>query len=208
MREKSKAYRLLAEQINATALKKMDGYDPGIMEEIYEEERAAAENLIWNAFNKDKDIELAQFLPKLQLYDGIKALTGALTESKIPSGNSVNIACVLYEFLNHEGYLDVIKQNIDKDPDNIAYVARLCGCKPCKKLYEILSGIYINSNNRTIRSTAVTGILYNKGFITNPYSTNEMMEKIELKRIFLKKDSAARADVIRKLDYGEFDNFK
>ena len=75
-------------------------------------------------------------------------------------------------------------------------------------MYEILSTIYINSNNRTIRSTAVTGILYNKGFITDPYSTNEIMEKIELKRIFLKNDSAARADVIRKLDYGEFDNFK
>lgn len=206
--ENSKAYKLLIEQINATGLKKIDGYYPRIMEEIYEEERDDVEHLIWNTFNKSKDIELAQFLPKLQLYDGIKALTNALSESKIPSSNSVNIACVLYEFSNNERYLDVIKQNIDKDPDNISYVARLSGCKPCKKLYEILSTIYINSNNRTIRSTAVTGILYNKGFITNPYSTNEIMEKIELKRIFLKNDSAARADVIRKLDYGELDDFK
>lgn len=33
--ENSKAYKYLIEQINATGLKKLDGYYPKIMEEIY-----------------------------------------------------------------------------------------------------------------------------------------------------------------------------
>lgn len=195
--DNTKAYKSLVEQINATGSKKMDGYNPKIMEEIYEEEREDAENLIWNAFHKNKDMELAQFMPELQLHDGIKALKEALKESKIPSGNSVNIACVLYENLKNERFLDTIKQNIDEDPNNVSYVAILAGCKPCEKLYKLLCKIYIDSNNRTIRSTAVIGILYNKGFITNPYNTNETMEKLELRRMFLKTDKEERKNVIK-----------
>ena len=116
----------------------LDGYYPRTLEEIYDNERAGVENLIWDKFNNNKDVELAQFLPKLQLYDGIAALKDALKESKIPSSNSVTIAHVLYEYLNDERYLDIIKENIDKDPNNISYVSVLAYCKPCQKAYRIL----------------------------------------------------------------------
>lgn len=206
--ENSKAYKFLVDQIDATGSKKLDGYYPNIMDEIYENEREDAEDLIWNTFHKNKDTDLAQFMPKLQKYDGIAALKNALKESKIPSDNSVNIACVLYESLNEEKYLDIIELCIDKDPNNISYVAKLSGCRPCKKTYEILSNIYVKSDNRTIRSTAVTGILYNKGFITDPYNTQEMMKILELKRLFLKKDMENRREMIRKLDNGELEIYK
>lgn len=52
----------------------MDGYYPRVMEEIYDWEREEVENIIWDAFNNKKEIELAQFLPKLEKYNGIKAL--------------------------------------------------------------------------------------------------------------------------------------
>ena len=50
----------------------MDGYYPGIMEELYDWEREKAEDIIWDAFNNKKEIELAQFLPRLEKYDGIR----------------------------------------------------------------------------------------------------------------------------------------
>ena len=61
--QNSKAYDCLIKQLNA---KKKDGYYPRVMEEIYNWEREEVEDIIWDAFFNKKEIELAQFLPKLE----------------------------------------------------------------------------------------------------------------------------------------------
>ena len=98
-----------------------------------------------------------------EIYDGVKALDEMLVKCSIPSSNSVTISEVLYECTGDDKYLDVIKQNIDKDENDISYVATLSYCKPCKKAYDFLVEIYLKDNNEsnssTIRSAAVTGIL-------------------------------------------------
>ncbi len=106
--ERSRAYKYLIEQVNATGSKKMDGYYPKIMEEIYDWEWDEVEDIIWNTFHKNKDTDLAMFLLKLKKYDGIKALKEMLAKCNIPSANSLNIAEVLIEYTGDEEYLESI----------------------------------------------------------------------------------------------------
>lgn len=134
---------------------------------------------------------------------GIAALNKALKKCKIPSVSSVNISHVLYEFTGDEKYLDIIKQNIDKDENKISNVAILSYCRPCEKTYKLLKDIYIKSNNKTIRSTAVTGILYNKGFIMDPHNLQEVMSKVELKKKIIADDINEREKIINMFEHGQ-----
>ena len=65
---------------------------------------------------------------------------------QIPSEASVEIGKVLYEVTDDANYLDIIKRNIDASPDTISYVSILSYCKPCPRLYNILTDIYINNS--------------------------------------------------------------
>lgn len=201
--ENSKAYRYLMSQINAVGSKRLDGYYAKIMEEIYDWEREEVEEIIWKTFHENRDMDLAIFLPKLQKYDGIDALKAALGKCLIPSSNSVIISQVLYEHTENDRYLDVIKENIDKDKDSISNVATLAYCKPCKKAYDFLVDIYIKSDDKTIRSTAVTGILFNKGIIMNPHNLQEVIKNVELERKFIADDENERKRIITVFEEGK-----
>lgn len=201
--QNSKAYDYLIKQLNANGSEKMDGYYPRVMEEIYDWEREEVEDIIWDAFCNKKEIELAQFFPKLEKYDGIKALKECIYLLQIPSGASVEIAKILYEVTGDEDYLDLIKRNIDASPETISYVSILSYCKPCQRLYNILTDVYINNNNRVNRSTAVMGILYNKGIIKDRSSIKESNDAISLRKKFKSEDSAERQKILKKFENGE-----
>ena len=201
--QNSKAYDCLIKQLNANGSEKMDGYYPGVMEEIYDWEREEVEDIIWDAFFNKKEIELAQFLPKLEKYDGIKALKESPYLLQVPSEASVEIGKILYEVTGDEEYLDLIKRNIDESPETISYVSILSYCKPCQRVYNILADIYINNNNSVNRSTAVMGILYNKGIIKDRYSIKESNDVINLRKKFKSEDSAERQEILKKFENGE-----
>lgn len=206
--QNSKAYDWLIEQLNANGSEKKDGYYPRVMEEIYDWEREEVEDIIWDAFFNKKEIELAQFLPKLEKYDGIKALKESPYLLQIPSGPSVEIGKTLYEVTGDEAYLDLIKRNIDASPENafpqtLSYVSILSYCKPCQRLYNILVDIYINNSNSVIRITAVMGILYNKGIIKDRNSIKELNESINLLKKFQSEDSIERQKILEKFENGE-----
>lgn len=156
-------------------------------------------------FNKN-EIELAQFFPKLKKYDGIKALKESLYLLQIPSEASVEIGKILYEATGDEGYLDIIKKNIDASPETISFVSILSYCKPCQRLYNILVDIYINNSNKVNRSTAVMGILYNKGIIKDRSSIKESNDVISLRKKFKSEDSIERQKIIEKFENGELNN--
>lgn len=206
--ENSQAYKYLVEQIEATGSKKCDGYYPGIMEEIYDWERNEVEDIIWNAFHKTNDTDLAEFMPKLKKYDGMAALKKRLSECTIPSDSSVIIAKVLYDCTVDKKYLDVIKSNIDKNANKISNVAILSYARPSKELYNLLIDVYINNDNKVVRSTAVTGILYYKGFISNPHDMQEIIEKLELRRMFAQNSKEERKKVIVRFESGELEKYK
>ena len=201
--ENSIAYKQLLKQINAVGSEKLNGYYPNTLEEIYDWEREEVEDIIWDAFFNKKEIELAQFLPKLEKYDGIKALKKSPYLLQVPSEASVEIGKILYEVTGDEEYLDLIKRNIDASPETISYVSILSYCKPCQRLYNILADIYINNNNRVNRSTAVMGILYNKGIIKDRDSIKESNDVINLRKKFKSEDSAERQVILKKFENGE-----
>lgn len=201
--ENSKAYKNLIEQINARGSLKLDGYNVKIIEEIYDWEREEVEEVIWKTFHENKDINLAIFLPKLEKYNGVGALKEALGRCTIPSDSSVILSQVLYEHTGDEQYLDVIKLNIDKNENKVSNVAILSYCRPCEKAYNLLVDIYLKSNNETIRSTAVTGILYNKGMIKAPFSVQEVMKNVELERKFIADDAIQRKKIITMFEEGK-----
>ncbi|MBU5472352.1 hypothetical protein [Roseburia sp. MSJ-14] len=201
--ENSIAYKQLLKQINAVGSEKLNGYYPNTLEEIYDWEREEVEDIIWDAFFNKKEIELAQFLPKLEKYDGIKALKKSPYLLQVPSEASVEIGKILYEVTGDEEYLDLIKRNIDASPETISYVSILSYCKPCQRVYNILADIYINNNNSVNRSTAVMGILYNKGIIKDRDSIKESNDVINLRKKFKSEDSAERQVILKKFENGE-----
>ncbi len=182
---------------------KKDGYYPRVMEEIYNWEREEVEDIIWDAFFNKKEIELAQFFPKIKKYDGIKALKESPYLLQIPSEASVEIGKILYEVTGDEKYLDLIKRNIDASPETISFVSILSYCKPCQRLYNILVDIYINNSNKVNRSTAVMGILYNKGIIKDRSSIKESNDVISLRKKFKSEDIAERKKILEKFENGE-----
>ena len=100
--ENSIAYKQLLKQINAVGSEKLNGYYPNTLEEIYDWEREEVEDIIWDAFFNKKEIELAQFFPKIKKYDGIKALKESPYLLQIPSEASVEIGKILYEVTGDE----------------------------------------------------------------------------------------------------------
>ena len=198
--QNSKAYDCLIKQLNANGSEKMDGYYPEVMEGIYDWEREEVEDIIWDAFFNKKEIELAQFFPKLKKYDGIKALKESTYLLQIPSEASVEIGKILYEATGDEEYLDIIKKNIDASPETISFVSILSYCKPCQRLYNILVDIYINNSNKVNRSTAVMGILYNKGIIKDRSSIKESNDVISLRKKFKSEDSIEREKILEKFE--------
>lgn len=200
--ENSVAYVELLKQIKSTGREKMEGYNPKILDEIYEWEREEAEKIIYQKFCEN-DIDLAVYFPKLKNYDGIKLLEHKLKALTIPSGGSVLIAQILYETTKDEGYLDIIMKNIEQEPDSISYVATLSYCRPSKKAYELLVQIYVNNENSTIRSTAVTGILYNKGLINDPCNLQELMKTMDLGKKFCLNSIEERRKIVGIFETGQ-----
>jgi len=205
--ENSLAYGYLVQQISATGTQKLNGYYPKIMEEIFDWERDEVEDIIWNTFYKNSDTELALFLPKLQKYDGIKALKEELLKCNIPSGNSLNIAKVLYEQTNDISYLEVFKKNIEMSSNKSPIVAMLTYLKPSDELYKMLINIYIYEDDETVRDSAVTGILYNKKYIKNPHDIQEIIKKINLIKLFDKNNADERRSMIKVLENRELEQY-
>ena len=175
--ENSRAYKYLIEGVNATGWDKKDGYYPLIMEEIYDWERDEVEKIIWETFHKNEDTELAQFLPKLRNYNGIGALKRMLRKT-----GSLDVADALYRATKDTRYLKVFKSRYKADKDDIETVAMISDLPPDEDVLGFLKEIYINSENSDNRSTAITGILHNTGYIRDPRSISELTSTVSLAR--------------------------
>ena len=67
----------------------------------------------------------------------------------------------------------------------------------------MLVDIYINNSNKVNRSTAVMGILYNKGVIKDRGSIKESNNVINLRKEFKSEDSIERQKILKKFENGE-----
>lgn len=59
--------------------------------------------------------------------------------------------------------------------------------------------MYINSSDEIVRDTAVTGVLYNKGIINDPFDITEMVNKVELARKYDINNRVKRKRAMKKL---------
>ena len=67
----------------------------------------------------------------------------------------------------------------------------------------MLADIYINSDNAVNRSTAVTGLLYNKGIIKDRSSIEESNNTMALHKKFKSEDREERKKILRRFERGE-----
>ena len=201
--ENSRAYKYLIEGVNATGYERKDGYYPNIMEEIYDWERDEVEKIIWETFHKNEDAYLAQFLPKLKNYNGIRALKIMLWKT-----GSLEVADALYRATKKTRYLKIFKSNYKANKDDSRTVSILSRLPPDEKILDFLKEVYINSNNSLIQSVAVRGILYNKGYISDPLNMSEVNATVPLGRKFMSDNREERKEILDKFLRGELDSYK
>ena len=201
--EHSRAYKYLIEGVNATGYKRKDGYYPLIMEQIYDWERDEVEKIIWETFHKNKDTQLAQFLPKLRNYDGIGALKRMLRKT-----GSLDVADALYRATKDARYIKFIISTHKDGKHNSRAVSILSRMPPDKNVLDFLKEVYINSENPVNRSTAITGILHNTGHIRDPRSISELISTDSLARKLISDDKEERKVLLEKFLRGEFDSYK
>lgn len=209
--QSSKAYEYLIKQLNATGSEKKDGYNPRVLEEIYDWERDEAEDLIWNAFYRERDTDILVLFPKLKKYDGIKALKKIVDDYEIPSETNILISYLLYQNTRiNDKYLKLIEMNIVKSNYNYSYIASISDLKPSKKVYKMLIRIYERCTEKIALSATIDAILFNKGFIKDIFDINQVQksEFRELRMIFKQAPLDERKTMITKLENGEFDQYK
>lgn len=184
--DNSEAYKRFIKQLKSIGAAKKDGYDPRTIDLLYKWERSEIEDIIWDYFNNKNDYLLCTLMPRLEKYDGVKALQESPILDQIPSSGSAYISSVLYECTKDGKYLDIIKRDIDADPDNIEYVSILSYCNASDKLFELLKDVYLNNNNTVNRGIAVRGMLHIRGLmkaINDPVdiqNTKEIREKFKV----------------------------
>ncbi len=209
--ENSQAYKDFIKQIEATGREKMDGYYPLTLENIYEWEREEVEDIIWHNFVDKNDSALALFMPKLKKYKGIDALKSKLHTYDIPSGASVNIAEILYIISNEKQYISVINQNYKLSTNSyekVSIVAKLSRLAKNENVYSNLIDIYISDNDSINQLSALCGILWADGYLSDIDNFNEITEKMELLRMFRADTAEKRREIIIKYGNEEFEKYK
>ena len=201
--ENSSEYKQFLSFINASTREKMDGYKLNIFENIYEWERDELEDIIWERFNNESNIELACYLPRLKKYDGIEALQNKLSECAIPSRESRMIAKVLYNSTGKDCYLDIFKENYEKSKENLyIIVTELYYCKPGKKMFDMLCDIYLNCNEELAVNSAAWGIFfYIKGIDPN-ITLTEKIKYIPIVNMLTECEITQRMEQFKKLKNG------
>ncbi len=206
--ENSQAYIGLINQLKATGRKKLDGYYPLTLENIYDWERDEVEDIIWKNFVDRNEIGLAQFLPKLKKYNGIEALKTKLNFCIVPSGNSVDIAEALYNATEEKKYLDILKENYRLSNNKMVVVSRLSHLADKSEVYSFLVDVYINDSDSVIRTCAIEGILCAKGYIQDIDDIKEFMKKKDFIKMFRTENIDSRRNMIKELKSGSFENYK
>lgn len=206
--QKSKAYENLLMQINATGSYKLDGYNKDILEKIYENERTEVENLIWDTFFNKKDIDIAVLFPKLKMYDGIQALKDTVDKLSIPSSASMLLGFLIYDNTKDVTYLKLMEQNIIESKYDYSYISMLIYTSPCEEVYQTLARIYKNYLDRVACGSVINGLLYNKGFIKDINSIDDVSNMKDLRKILKKANEEQKDELLKELEEGEFDYYK
>lgn len=195
----SDAYIGFKQQLKATGRQKLEGHNPGLLDRIYEEERKEVEKDIWRYFVRKDDTELAVFMPYLKGYDGIGALKTKLSELKVPSSGSADIAFVLFNVIEDKQYLDIVMDNYWGLSFNTPIVANLARLAKRPYVYSLLEDIYINDEDEVNRIQALEGILWKCGKLNSLDDYAEVTQKIKMIRSYCLDSAEKREEIIKSL---------
>ena len=204
----SKAYESFINQINSAGSQKLDGYNENLFNEIYDSEIEQVEDLVWSTFYNKHDTDILVLFPKLQKYDGIKALKQIIGNYSIPSQVNMLISYLLYQNTRESEYLGLIEKNIVESHYNYSYIALLNNLKPSEQVYQLLVRVYESCSNRIALSTCINGILFNKGFINDIDDLEQLSGIKELRKILKIAPLNERKAMIEKMENGEFNQYK
>ena len=209
MTEHSGAYNYFIRMLDATGSERAHGgFDPNLLDKIFEWEREEVEKIIWTRFNHNGSGDLAILVAKLKDYDGIKLLEDRLRDGLASSEYSwylVEVAAALYQATSVADYLDYLYMYFDAKKE-YSLIALLTYIDKSEKTYAFCADVYINSDDSLIRSTSIDGILCCKGYIKNPYDLKERSEMVNLSRAFLSDDRELRKVKLARFENGEFDS--
>lgn len=208
MEKHSIAYNDFINQISATGYQKAQGYDPDLLNKIYDNERIEVEKMIVELFSKgDRDVDI--FLPQLKIVDGIALLKEELKKWPPPSIVNARLAHILYKVTNEDYYEGLLIENlmIKTNCYRSVVVGYLLDCKPSKKLESIFKRIYQNDADDIARFKAAIGFLYCKGLLSDTRNIDNdkpMLDLIVALSSENKEEMKRAEEIIDKLSYNSF----
>ena len=205
--ENSKAFLAFKKQIDATGTMKKEGYDLSLFSKAYDWERKDAETIIWQSFYKNGDADLLAFFPELKFYDGISALKTMLWSEKTTEGLRLLIAFYLYQSSGEKEIIEIIKDIITNRNFNYSDISLLIHLNKSKEVYDLFKYIYKKATDKIEVSCAITGLLYNKGYIRDIDDVEELSNNSSIRKRMKSLDVSEREEIIQKFERGEFDAF-
>jgi len=120
-------------------------------------------------------------------------------KAEYEKSKNIKIAQILYNETRDSKYLDEIISRVGNAGESPESVHALIGCVSSPERNDALYKIYVDSDNRAIRSAVVTWILREKGIIDNPNSLGWINnpEKRELFKKLMSDDKEVRAESSR-----------
>lgn len=198
MRKHSSSYLSFKEQLKALGRKRLEGYNPNLLNDIFEWERDEVEKDIWDGFKKRNDTDLARFMPVLRNYDGRQELLDKLKVFHAPSDANVNIAVVLLKETREKRYLDMILRDFYAMNHKESIVVELSHLAENPDVYNALMKIYISDSKSDNRITALCAILWRHGILQRVDDIMEFQENIALIKEFTPTSEAERKVIVKK----------
>lgn len=171
-------YEWIVGQMSATGSERAHGgYNAEWWYQLTDTEREELEYLIWKKY--PDDFRLAVFLPKLSHHDGVAKL-----ERDLRNATSIEVKVVLADVLFRETeerrYLEVLRHCCTEDCGNgilsgYRLVAVVMQNYPTDSEVEsILRDVYQGSSDGPTRTTALIGILHQRGIVHDPHNYAEL----------------------------------
>ena len=171
-------YEWIVEQLSATGSERAHGgYSADWWHRLTEAEKDELETTIWRKYPDDP--RLAVFLPKLPHHDGRARLDSDLRKATSIS-TKVEFADVLFRETGEKRYLDVLRQCCSEECgtgilSGYRLVAVALQDYPADPEVEaVLRDIYLRSTDGATQTTALIGILHQRGIVHDTHDFAEL----------------------------------
>ena len=184
----SAAFERLITQMNAKGRIAGEGYSLDMIEDIPDEERKEAEDLVVSKFASGDNL-IAYLIPHLKYYNGEELLISELVKSPLPSYRNIKLCFALSPNQITEPIYQLLYQNYLLDKyDRSLIIGILLDYTPSYDLLCFFEKLYEISTAEN-KGVILTGIFYCCGIIKDILNTQELKSISEQKKIILESDA-------------------